>query len=114
MGGLIIGRNFASEILGAYFREGLLLGGAYYRNFTVIFKGQCEKLEGNLAKHKKQILFSLAIMPRNPIITVHGDYNAGLLYSPLKIILIDHIRILRIKLKLEVRGGNIITSTYNY
>ena len=42
-GGLIIGSIFASEIWGAYFREGLLLfflvegggGGAYYRNLTV-------------------------------------------------------------------------------
>ena len=34
-GGLIIGRIFVSEIWGAYFREGLVLGGvAYYRNFT--------------------------------------------------------------------------------
>ena len=41
-GGLIIGRIFTSEISGAYFREGLSLGGGggggggYYRNFTVI------------------------------------------------------------------------------
>ena len=37
-GGLIIGRIFASEILGAYFYEGFFLGGGggrYYRNFTV-------------------------------------------------------------------------------
>ena len=34
-GGLIIGRIFASEIWGAYFREGLFFGRAYYRNFTV-------------------------------------------------------------------------------
>ena len=48
-GGLIIGRIFASEIWGPYFREGLYIylyiylffsagggeGGAYYRNFTV-------------------------------------------------------------------------------
>ena len=34
-GGLIIGRIFASEIWGAYVREGLFFGGAYYRNFTV-------------------------------------------------------------------------------
>ena len=34
-GGLIIGRIFASEVCGAYFQEGLFLGGAYYRNFTV-------------------------------------------------------------------------------
>ena len=31
----MIGRIFASEIWRAYFREGLFLGGAYYRNFTV-------------------------------------------------------------------------------
>ena len=48
-GGLtcIIGRIFASEILGAYFREGLFIylffvagvggGGAYYQNFTVLW-----------------------------------------------------------------------------
>ena len=38
--GLVIGRIFASEIGGAYFREGFFLGGgrgAYYRNFTVIW-----------------------------------------------------------------------------
>ena len=37
-GGLIIVRIFASEIRGAYFREGLCFffgGGAYYRNFAV-------------------------------------------------------------------------------
>ena len=37
-GGLIIGRIFASEIWGAYFREGLFFfvgGGGYFRNFTV-------------------------------------------------------------------------------
>ena len=36
--GLIIRGIFASEIWGAYFREGLFFfggGGAYYRNFTV-------------------------------------------------------------------------------
>ena len=37
--------------------------------FSIIFKGGCEKLEENLAKHEKQMLLSLAIMPRNPIIT---------------------------------------------
>ena len=43
LGGLIVGRIFAFEIWGAYFREGLLLlffwggGGAYYRNVTVLF-----------------------------------------------------------------------------
>ena len=40
LGGLIIGRIFASEIWGAYFWEGLFCGGgggggAYYWNFTV-------------------------------------------------------------------------------
>ena len=37
-GGRIIGRILASEIWGAFFREGLLFffwAGAYYRNFTV-------------------------------------------------------------------------------
>ena len=40
-GGLIIGRIFAPEIWGAYFREGLVFfflffgGGAHYQNFTV-------------------------------------------------------------------------------
>ena len=40
-GGLIMGRIFASEIWGAYFREGLFFwggGGACYRNFTVCLK----------------------------------------------------------------------------
>ena len=55
--------------------------------FSIIFKGECEKPEENLAKHVKQISLSLAIMPRNPIITARSDYNAELLYSPLKIIL---------------------------
>ena len=36
LGGLIIGRIFASEIWGACFWEGLFLGGAYYRNITVV------------------------------------------------------------------------------
>ena len=35
LGGLIIGMIFASEIWGAYFREGLFLWGGYYRNFKV-------------------------------------------------------------------------------
>ena len=56
--------------------------------FSIIFKGECEKLKENLAKHEKQMSFGLAIMPRNPIITVRGDHNAELLYSPLKIILV--------------------------
>ena len=38
-GGLIIGRIFASEVLRAYFREGLFWG-AYYRNFTVFERMQ--------------------------------------------------------------------------
>ena len=33
--GLSIGRKLTSEIRGAYFREGLFFGGAYYQNFTV-------------------------------------------------------------------------------
>ena len=37
-GGLIIGRIFASEIWWAYFREGLFLGGHYYRNVYGIFQ----------------------------------------------------------------------------
>ena len=38
LGGLIIRSIFASQIWGAYFREGLFFGGgggAYYRTFTV-------------------------------------------------------------------------------
>ena len=37
------------------------------------------------------MLLSLAITLRNPIITARGDYNAELLYSPLKIILLVDI-----------------------
>ena len=37
-GGFIIEMIFASEVWGAYFREGLFLGGAYDRNFTVFSK----------------------------------------------------------------------------
>ena len=37
--------------------------------FSIIFKGECEKREENLAKHEKQMWLSLAIVPRNPIIT---------------------------------------------
>ena len=37
--------------------------------FIIIFKGECEKLEENLAKHEKQRSLSSAITPRNPIIT---------------------------------------------
>ena len=51
--------------------------------FSIIFKGKCAKLEGNLAKHeKKKMSLSLVMVQRNS-----GDYNAELLYSPLKIIL---------------------------
>ena len=59
--------------------------------FSIIFKGEREKREENLANHEKQMSLGLAIMPRNPIITARGDYNAELLYSPLKIILIRRI-----------------------
>ena len=52
--------------------------------FSINFKAECEKLEESRAKH--ELLLSLGIMPRNPIIT-RGDYNPELLYSPLKIIL---------------------------
>ena len=37
--------------------------------FSIIFEGECEKPEENLAKHVKQMSLSVAIMPRNPIIT---------------------------------------------
>ena len=37
--------------------------------FSIIFKGEFEK--ENLAKHEEQMSLSLAITPRNPIITVH-------------------------------------------
>ena len=40
--------------------------------FSIIFKGECEKLEENLAKHEKQMSLSLAIMSRNPIITARA------------------------------------------
>ena len=43
LGGLIIGRICASDIWGAYFQEGLFLGG-YYWNFTVSVD---RKLNGN-------------------------------------------------------------------
>ena len=36
--GLIIERIFASEIWGAYLREGLFLGGDYYLKFMAYFK----------------------------------------------------------------------------
>ena len=40
--------------------------------FSIIFKGECEKLEEKFAKHEKQMSLSLAIIPRNPIITVRA------------------------------------------
>ena len=40
--------------------------------FNIIFKRECEKLEENLAKDEKQMSLSLAIMPRNPIITARA------------------------------------------
>ena len=36
-------------------------------SFSIIFKGECEKLEENFAKHEKKMLLSLAITPKNPI-----------------------------------------------
>ena len=48
LGGLIIGRIFASEIGGAYFREGFFFGGGggtYFRNFTVCFSSKNGKNE---------------------------------------------------------------------
>ena len=33
--------------------------------FSIILKGECEKLEENLSKHEKQMSLSLAMMPRN-------------------------------------------------
>ena len=56
--------------------------------FSIIFKGEGENLEENLAKHENQMSLSLAITPRNPTITTRTVIiNAELLYSPLKIIL---------------------------
>ena len=59
LGGLIIGRIFASEIWGAYLREGFFLGGGraycpYYRSFTVLNFGVeiCEILEKCCCKMK--------------------------------------------------------------
>ena len=48
-----------------------------------------KKLEENLAKHEKQMSLSLAIMHAKKSYNqpARGDYNAELLYSPLKIIL---------------------------
>ena len=40
--------------------------------FSIIFKGECEKREENLAKHEKQMSLGLAIIPRNPIITARA------------------------------------------
>ena len=40
--------------------------------FSVIFKGGCEKLEENLAKHEKQMSLSIAIMSKSPIITARA------------------------------------------
>ena len=37
--------------------------------FSIIFRGEYEELEENLAKHGKQMWLSFAITPRNPIIT---------------------------------------------
>ena len=47
--------------------------------FSIIFKRECEKLEGNLAKHEKQMSLSLAIVPRNPIITAKIILNMYML-----------------------------------
>ena len=40
--------------------------------FSIIFIGECEKLEENLAKNEKQMSLSLAVMPRNPIINARA------------------------------------------
>ena len=40
--------------------------------FSIIFKGECEKLEEKSAKHEKQMSLSLAIVPRNPTITARA------------------------------------------
>ena len=40
--------------------------------FSIIFKGEYEKLEENLAKHEKEMSLSLVIMPKNLIITTHA------------------------------------------
>ena len=37
--------------------------------FSIIFKGECEKLGEKLDKHEKQMSLSLAIISRNRIIT---------------------------------------------
>ena len=41
--------------------------------FSIVFRGEYEELEENWAKHEKQMRLSLAITPRNPIIT-HNSY----------------------------------------
>ena len=38
----------------------------------MIFKGECEKLGEKLAQHEKQMSLSLAIIPRNPVITARA------------------------------------------
>ena len=40
--------------------------------FSIIFIGNCEKLEENLATNEKQLSLSLAVLPRNPIITARA------------------------------------------
>ena len=56
--------------------------------FSIIFKGECQKLEENLAKHEKKMSLSLAIMTRNPIITTRAVIIMQNCYiHPLKIIL---------------------------
>ena len=56
--------------------------------FSIIFKEECEKLEENFGKHEKQMSLSSAIYAKKSCNhRARGDYNAELLYSPLKIIL---------------------------
>ena len=45
--------------------------------FSIIFKEECEKREETLAYHEKQMSLSLAIMPRNPIITARAVITNG-------------------------------------
>ena len=40
--------------------------------FSIIFRGEYEELEKNWAKHETQMRLSLAITPRNPIITARA------------------------------------------
>ena len=48
--------------------------------FGIIFKGESEKLEENLAKHEKQMSLSFAIMSKKTYNhRARGDYNAELL-----------------------------------